>query len=519
MFRGEQKMNNLESHLILAVDDDPISLRLLQGALQKSEFKVITASHGKEAREKLIEFGFHQFLCVVSDYRMPEMTGLELSQWIAIEDKTLACILLSAEADKQMIADSMREGVLDFLEKPLVLNIVRLAVQKAVEHTKSRRNLQQSRDQVDQIQKFHHSILGLQHTAEIKQITFRFLPMHEVGGDFINIYPLPNDTYIVIATDVSGHDLKAAFVSAFFQGVTRGMIENGSSIRDIYAFTNRFLIEEWGKETGGIGMSLSTCSAIIDLRSKSCELTNHGFPSPYYVTEEGKIRSMISGGPPLGWFSEIDENKVEYPCPDGGAIYFWSDGLDDTANRMGINSFAALYRFLESADGEKEIKEKAIDDLMVVRFEMTDQIKTTGWKPILFAENYGDEHLKIDSMQVEWKKSFEFLFPEMLEERLYDILLATREAYLNGMIHGAQKDPQIKSFLQISYSAENKKIRVRIDDPGVGHGLDLAEPMEALQAKLHDEHSGLTMLKFLCQAIKNERNGATVIMDFDLIVS
>ncbi len=508
-------MSHDESGFILAVDDDPISLRLLQGALQKGGIQVLTASHAKEAREILIEKEFRQCLCVVSDYRMPEMTGLELSQWISKEDKTLSCILLSAEADKQMISDSLRVGVLDFLEKPLILNVVRNAVQKAIDQTKSKRNLQESRNQVNEIQKFHHTILGLQHTASIQQITFRFIPMHEVGGDFINIFPLPNDTYIVVATDVSGHDLKAAFVSAFFQGVTRGMIEKGASIREIYTFTNRFLIDEWGKDTGGVAMSLSTCSAIIDLRNKTCDLTNHGFPSPYYVTEEGKIREMIQGGPPLGWFSDIEENEIHFPCQEGGAIFFWSDGLDDTAVRMGINSFSVLYRFLESPEGEKEIQEKAVDDLMVVRFEMTNAQKEGGWHPIFFTESCGADHLKIDHMQKEWQNSLQFLFPTIPEERIYDILLATRESYLNGMIHGAKKDLNKKVLLQICYHRENKKIRVRIDDPGVGHGLDLAEPMESLQLKLHDEHSGLTMIKFLCQEIKNERNGATVIMDFD----
>jgi anti-sigma regulatory factor (Ser/Thr protein kinase) len=265
-------------------------------------------------------------------------------------------------------------------------------------------------------------------------------------------------------------------------------------------------------------MSLATCSAIIDLRAKSCQLTSHGFPRPHYVTDKGKIRPMIDGGSPLGWFPDIDENEIQYPCQEGGAIYFWSDGLDDTAARMGVNTFSALYRFLEGPDGEKVVRENAVDDLMVVRFQIDEVTQGDLWSPIFFSENYGADHLKVDAMQEEWSNSFRFVFPQMPEERLYDILLATREAILNGMIHGAKKDLQLKVFLQICYCAALGKIRVRIDDPGSGHGFDLAEPMETLQAKLHDEHSGLTMIKFLCQNIRSERNGATVIMDFDLQV-
>lgn len=510
-------MSNSNNRLILIVDDDPISLRLLQGALQKNGHTIMTACHAKEARTKMIEEGIDHFFCVISDYRMPEMTGLELSQWIIKQDPCISVILLSAEADKKMISDSMKSGVFDFLEKPIVLTAIRDAVQKGIQQTISQRSLQNNKDQVDEIQKFHHSILGIHHTKSIEQITFGYFPMHEVGGDFINVYPLSPNLFMVIATDVSGHDLKAAFVSAFFQGVTRGMIEKGASIREIYSFTNQFLLEEWGKQTEGVSMSLATCAAIVDLNQMSCVMTNHGFPTPFYVTDEGKMTPLSEGGSPLGWFADIDPEELHLSCKEGGALYFWSDGIDDTASRMNINTFSALHRFLSSEEGSNQIREQALDDLMVVRFAMNETKQTNpSWLPIFFSENDGSAHIQIDSMQLEWKKSLLFLFPTLSEERLYDILLATREACLNALIHGAKKEMTQKAHLQFSYHEKLQKIRVRIDDPGKGHGLDLSEPMETLEAKLNDLHSGLTMLKFLCQEIRNERNGATVIMDFPM---
>lgn len=449
------------------------------------------------------------------------MTGLELAQWIIKLDPSLAIILLSAEADKKMVTDSLKIGVYDFLEKPIVLNAVREAVQKAISQTHSNRSLQDKKSQVDQVQQFHHSILGIHHTEKMKRITFRYFPMHEVGGDFINVYPLTDQRFMIMATDVSGHDLKAAFVSAFFQGVTRGMIEKGASIQEIYSFTNEFLIQEWGKHTPGIAMSLSTCAAMIDLNAKTCLVTNQGFPRPFYVTDCGKITPLSEGGVPLGWFTDTEQLTQEFICDKGGGIYFWSDGLDDTASRMELNTFAVLYRILSSEEGLQAVKNQAVDDLMIVRFAMCpDQdLKvdvSEQWIPFYFTDCAGSDYVKIDAMQEDWKKTISYLFPAVAEEKIYDILLSTREAYLNSLIHGAQKEMTKRALLQISYHQKSQAIRVRIDDPGEGHGLNLADSMEVLEAQLKDTYSGLTMMKFLCQNIRNERNGATVIMDFSL---
>ena len=59
-----------------------------------------------------------------------------------------------------------------------------------------------------------------------------------VGGDFINVLPIGDERFLFLAGDVSGHDVRAAFVSAYFQGMMRGLLEHNSSLQDVLQLFN-----------------------------------------------------------------------------------------------------------------------------------------------------------------------------------------------------------------------------------------------------------------------------------------
>ena len=59
-------------------------------------------------------------------------------------------------------------------------------------------------------------------------------PKHQVGGDLVNVMPLGPQRFLVLVADVSGHDLKAGFISAFFQGVVRGLVEKQTPIEEVF---------------------------------------------------------------------------------------------------------------------------------------------------------------------------------------------------------------------------------------------------------------------------------------------
>jgi putative two-component system response regulator len=102
----------------LIVDDDDLSLELLQEILREMGYEVERAANGKEAIEKLRRNAIH---LVITDWEMPEMNGLELCRAIRAEDfdgYVFIIMLTSREGGQQRI-DGIHAGADAFLLKPL----------------------------------------------------------------------------------------------------------------------------------------------------------------------------------------------------------------------------------------------------------------------------------------------------------------------------------------------------------------------------------------------------------------
>jgi FixJ family two-component response regulator len=117
------------SNLIAIVDDDE--------SMQDSLHDLIESA-GLEARcfgsaEEFLESGLHrQAACLITDIRMPKMSGLELQSRLKDEECNVPIIFITAHGDTGMRIRAMREGAVEFLAKPfdhqLLLKRVRAAL-------------------------------------------------------------------------------------------------------------------------------------------------------------------------------------------------------------------------------------------------------------------------------------------------------------------------------------------------------------------------------------------------------
>jgi len=99
---------------ILAVDDDPKILKILQHALSREGFEVVTAASGEEALEKA---GQYPPDLVVLDIMMPGMDGFETFQRLKAR-REMPVIILSARTDEMDRVVGFRMGVDDYQTKP-----------------------------------------------------------------------------------------------------------------------------------------------------------------------------------------------------------------------------------------------------------------------------------------------------------------------------------------------------------------------------------------------------------------
>jgi putative two-component system response regulator len=103
--------------LVLVVDDDPVTSEIIVEDLRQFGYDVVAASNGREAFN-LIRTG--QFHLVVSDWQMPEMSGLELCREIRKRQWSgyIYVILLTSRSGVENVVCGLNAGADDFLTKP-----------------------------------------------------------------------------------------------------------------------------------------------------------------------------------------------------------------------------------------------------------------------------------------------------------------------------------------------------------------------------------------------------------------
>lgn len=121
---------------IMVVDDEPANLRLLE-RLFRQDYKVLTAESGEEALSLLTQ---HDAALLISDQRMPNMSGLELLKQTAAMRPHMVRMLLTGYTDVGTLVEALNSGlVYRYMTKPWSNDELRLTVSRALEHYEANR--------------------------------------------------------------------------------------------------------------------------------------------------------------------------------------------------------------------------------------------------------------------------------------------------------------------------------------------------------------------------------------------
>jgi DNA-binding response OmpR family regulator len=114
---------------ILIAEDDAVSRRVLQAALEKGAHEVVAAEDGTAAWEQLRAAGAPRL--AILDWMMPGLDGVEVVRRVRAEDATrgVYVILLTARGQKQDILSGLTGGADDYLTKPFDHDELRARVQ------------------------------------------------------------------------------------------------------------------------------------------------------------------------------------------------------------------------------------------------------------------------------------------------------------------------------------------------------------------------------------------------------
>ncbi len=125
---SEGRKNAAKPPRILIVDDDPGQRSLLDSFLRSQGFETVPVSSGEQALEVLRS---QPISMMISDVRMPGLSGLETLRRARQEQAVLPVLLVTAYADIREAVGAMRDGALNYLAKPIDLDELLVTVQQA----------------------------------------------------------------------------------------------------------------------------------------------------------------------------------------------------------------------------------------------------------------------------------------------------------------------------------------------------------------------------------------------------
>lgn len=115
---------------VLVVDDFSTMRRIVKNILRQLGFdNIVEADDGTSAKAKLeserIDF-------VVSDWNMPNMSGLELLKWVRSQEefKDMPFLMVTAEAQKENVLEAVKAKVSNYIVKPFTAETLNEKIEK-----------------------------------------------------------------------------------------------------------------------------------------------------------------------------------------------------------------------------------------------------------------------------------------------------------------------------------------------------------------------------------------------------
>lgn len=114
---------------ILIIDDDPTFCTMLKGFLQKKEFDVEAVFSGTEGLNQVQK---NKYEVVLSDFRLPDIDGLELLKSIREQKPALPVVIMTSYADIRIAVQAMKMGAFEYVTKPVNPDEILLTINNAL---------------------------------------------------------------------------------------------------------------------------------------------------------------------------------------------------------------------------------------------------------------------------------------------------------------------------------------------------------------------------------------------------
>ena len=326
---------------VLHVDDDPAFLELAGEMLQRTDepLDVTTETDPRAALERLASSSFD---CVVSDYEMPQMDGLEFLRHVREDHSQLPFVLLTGKGSEEIASEAISAGVTDYLQKgPREDQYTLLAnrIVNSAEHHAAEREVDQTRTRFSKL--LEHSadyIFIIDGDGRLTYVTpsvervLGYDPEEIIGEDaFAFLHPEGVDRVRSNLTDVLGSpdtettvELRARHEDGSWRWVeirARNLLDDPSiegivgNVRDVTAWKESEAELDWHRS---VITSMDKGVYVLD-RDHRFQFINFRVADDLDVSAEAWIGEHVSYLDEVGIFSESAVTTVKSAVDDVAA--------------------------------------------------------------------------------------------------------------------------------------------------------------------------------------------------------
>jgi phosphoserine phosphatase RsbU/P len=333
---------------ILIADDQPDVLNALRLLLKGQGYETEGVT---SPAELLRAMAAREFDLLLMDLNYARDTtsgreGLDLLSRLREIDDAPAIVVMTGWATVGLAVEAMQYGVADFVEKPWtnsrLLEILQKQIAVGRERRASRRRAaQESRDQQEIAQQFHHQEQEVAEARAIQQgllpksipqrpgfeIAGAWQPAQSVGGDYYDVLEFEDNSLGLCIADVSGKGLPAALLMSNLQAAVRGLASPGLTPDGLCSRLNSLVCHNTGADR-----FITFFYARLDGPARMLHYSNAGHNAPILLHADGSHERLQAGGGVLGVFPRQKFASGSAQLAAGDRLVLYTDGVTEACD-------------------------------------------------------------------------------------------------------------------------------------------------------------------------------------------
>jgi len=337
---------------ILVVEDSRLYRRVLMKALTDAGYRVETAANGKSGVEMASDAPPD---LVITDMDMPIMSGDEVCRRLKAQANTqmVPIIMLTASETADKI-EQLDGGADDYIPKSqdfaellakvrVFLRIKHLQDQLREQNEKLRYENEMNERELHMARDLQLGLLPQEGGRRGRlNIAFRYFPMRCVGGDLFDVVENSDGSTAFFISDVSGHGVGAAFVTAMIKTSVLAYSGESASVGDLSTRVKCAIANLVGE-----GTFVTAFFGLLNSEATRIEYISAGHMLTLLIHPgEASFEQLDSTNLPLGVGEDFEFQAQSTPVSVGDRLILFTDGIIEAPNEA--EEQFGMSRFTES---------------------------------------------------------------------------------------------------------------------------------------------------------------------------